>query len=208
MMALSEPAPLDLRVNILKGTREDARAALAPRGWEARPTPLSPWGLRIDGRRPVTSGPAFQSGLVEIQDEGSQLVAALTDARPGMRVVDWCAGAGGKTLALAATMANRGQIVACDVSAVPAGGCGAAIAARRRHQCRAAPCGARRQMGEAAGGDVRSRAGRCTVHRHRNVAAQPGCAASFDGTRPLGIDAETVQHPRRRSGGWSARAVV
>jgi 16S rRNA (cytosine967-C5)-methyltransferase len=65
----------------------------------------------------VTAGAAFQSGLVEIQDEGSQLVAALTDARPGMRVVDWCAGAGGKTLALAATMANRGQLVACDVSA-------------------------------------------------------------------------------------------
>jgi len=117
MMALREPAPLDLRVNILKGTRDQARAALAEEGWEAQPTPLSPWGLRIDGRRPVTAGAAFQSGLVEIQDEGSQLVAALTDARPGMRVVDWCAGAGGKTLALAAMMENRGQIVACDVSA-------------------------------------------------------------------------------------------
>jgi 16S rRNA (cytosine967-C5)-methyltransferase len=117
MAALSEPAPLDLRVNSLKGTREDALAALKHEGWEARPTPLSPWGLRIDGRRPVTSGPAFQSGLVEIQDEGSQLIAALTGAKPGMRVVDWCAGAGGKTLALAAMMGNRGQIVACDVSA-------------------------------------------------------------------------------------------
>jgi 16S rRNA (cytosine967-C5)-methyltransferase len=117
MAALSEPAPLDLRVNLLKGTRDEARAALAAEGWDARPTPLSPWGLRIDGRRPVTSGAAFQSGLVEIQDEGSQLIAALTDAKPGMRVVDWCAGAGGKTLALAAMMGNRGQIVACDVSA-------------------------------------------------------------------------------------------
>lgn len=117
MTALREPAPLDLRVNILKGTREEARAALAEEGWEMQATPLSPWGLRIDGRRPVTTGAAFQSGLVEIQDEGSQVVAALTDARPGMRVVDWCAGAGGKTLALAAMMGNRGQIVACDVSA-------------------------------------------------------------------------------------------
>jgi 16S rRNA (cytosine967-C5)-methyltransferase len=117
MAALSEPAPLDLRANLLKGTREDARAALAAEGWEARPTPLSPWGLRIDGRRPVTSGPAFQSGLVEIQDEGSQLIAALTGAQPGMRVLDWCAGAGGKTLAIAAMMGNRGQISACDVSA-------------------------------------------------------------------------------------------
>jgi 16S rRNA (cytosine967-C5)-methyltransferase len=117
MAALSEPAPLDLRVNLLKGTRDQAQAALAEEGWEARPTPLSPWGLRIDGRRPVTTGPAFQSGLVEIQDEGSQLIAALTGAAPGMRVVDWCAGAGGKTLALAAMMGNRGQLIACDVSA-------------------------------------------------------------------------------------------
>ena len=117
MLALCEPAPLDLRVNLLRGTREQAQAALAEEGWQARPTPFSPWGLRIDGRRPITTGPAFQSGLVEIQDEGSQLVAALTDARPGMRVVDWCAGACGKTLALAAMMRNRGQIVACDVSA-------------------------------------------------------------------------------------------
>ncbi len=116
MAALSEPAPLDLRANLLKGTRDEARAALAAEGWEAKPTPISPWGLRIEGRRPVTTGPAFQSGLVEIQDEGSQIIAALTDARPGMRVVDWCAGAGGKTLALAAAMKNRGQIVACDVS--------------------------------------------------------------------------------------------
>ncbi len=117
MKALGDPAPLDLRVNLLKGTREEAQAALAAEGWDARPTPFSSWGLRIEGRRPVTAGPAFQSGLVEIQDEGSQLIAALTDARPGMRVVDWCAGAGGKTLALAAMMGNRGQIVACDVSA-------------------------------------------------------------------------------------------
>ena len=78
-----EPAPLDLRVNLLKATREEARAALAAEGIEAAPTPLSPWGLRIAGRRPVTTGAAFQSGLVEIQDEGSQLVAALVGARPG-----------------------------------------------------------------------------------------------------------------------------
>ena len=117
MAALLEPAPLDMRVNLLKGDREQARSALAHEGWEATPTRLSPWGLRIDGRRPVTGGPAFQSGLIEIQDEGSQLVAAIVGAAPGMRVVDWCAGAGGKTLALAGMMQNRGQIVACDVSA-------------------------------------------------------------------------------------------
>jgi len=116
MAAMSLAAPLDLRVNLLKGTREDAVAALAVEGIAATPTPLSPWGLRVEGRRLVTTGPAFQSGLVEIQDEGSQLVAAMVGAAPGMRVADWCAGAGGKTLALAMTMQNRGQIVACDVS--------------------------------------------------------------------------------------------
>ncbi|HEY1412235.1 MAG TPA: RsmB/NOP family class I SAM-dependent RNA methyltransferase [Rhodopila sp.] len=117
MAALAEPAALDMRVNMLKGDRAQGVAALVAEGWQAEPTKLSPWGLRIDGRRPVTSGPAFQSGLIEIQDEGSQLVAAMVGAAPGMRVVDWCAGAGGKTLALAGAMENRGQIIACDVSA-------------------------------------------------------------------------------------------
>ena len=116
MAALGTEAPLDLRVNLLKATRQEAQAALAAEGIEATPTKLSPWGLRIAGRRPVSTGKAFQDGLVEIQDEGSQLVAALVGARPEMRVADWCAGAGGKTLAMAMTMANRGHIAACDVS--------------------------------------------------------------------------------------------
>jgi len=116
MAAMDLPATLDLRVNLLRGTRQDAISALAAETIEAKPTPLSPWGLRIEGRRPVSTGKAFQSGLVEIQDEGSQLVAALVGAKPDMRVVDWCAGAGGKTLALAMTMENRGHIAACDVS--------------------------------------------------------------------------------------------
>jgi len=117
MAAALDPAPLDLRVNLLKGSRDAARAALLAEGLETEPTPLSPWGLRIDGRRAVTTGAAFQGGLVEIQDEGSQLVAALVGAAPEMRVVDWCAGAGGKTLALAMLMGNRGHLMACDVSA-------------------------------------------------------------------------------------------
>ena len=117
MEAALDPAPLDLRVNLLKSTRDQAQAALAAEGLDTRLTPLSPWGLRIDGRRAVTTGAAFQSGLVEIQDEGSQIVAALVGAAPEMRVVDWCAGAGGKTLALAMLMGNRGHLVACDVSA-------------------------------------------------------------------------------------------
>ena len=117
MRAALDPAPLDLRTNLLKATREDARAALAAEGIEAEPTPYSPWGLRVAGRRSVTTGAAFRDGLVEIQDEGSQLVALLVGAGPGMRVADWCAGAGGKTLALAMTMENKGQLLACDVSA-------------------------------------------------------------------------------------------
>jgi 16S rRNA (cytosine967-C5)-methyltransferase len=114
--AMEAPAPLDLRVNLLKTTREAAAAALAAEGIETEPTPFSPWGLRLPSRRPVTTSRAFAEGLVEVQDEGSQLIALLTDARPGMRVADLCAGAGGKTLALAAAMRNRGRITACDVS--------------------------------------------------------------------------------------------
>ncbi len=117
MAALGAPAPLDLRANLLKTTRAAAQAALAEEGVAAEPTPFSPWGLRVATRAPVTSGSAFRSGLVEIQDEGSQLVALLVDARPGSRVCDFCAGAAGKALALAAMMDNRGQLVACDVNA-------------------------------------------------------------------------------------------
>lgn len=117
MQAMNGPAPLDLRVNLLKASREEAIAALARDGLVAEPTPLSPWGLRLKTRQPVTASSAFQSGLVEIQDEGSQLIALALDARPGMRVADYCAGAGGKTLAIAMGMANKGHIVACDVSA-------------------------------------------------------------------------------------------
>ena len=117
MAALAEPAPLDLRVNLLLSDRAAAQTALAEEGIETVPTRWSPWGLRVGERRLVTSGPAFQRGIVEIQDEGSQLIALLAGARPGMAVCDWCAGAGGKTLALAMMMRNRGHITACDVSA-------------------------------------------------------------------------------------------
>ncbi len=117
LAALDTPAPTDLRVNLLKATRAQAQAALAAEGIATEPTPFSPWGLRVQGRLPVVGSRAFREGLVEIQDEGSQLIAALVDARPGMRVCDLCAGAAGKTLALAAAMGNRGRIVAADVSA-------------------------------------------------------------------------------------------
>jgi 16S rRNA (cytosine967-C5)-methyltransferase len=116
MAAMNETAPLDLRVNLLKATREEAIAALAREGLRAEPTKYSPWGLRLANRQSITSGKAFQDGLVEIQDEGSQLIALAVGAEPGMRVADYCAGAGGKTLAIAMGMENKGHIVACDVS--------------------------------------------------------------------------------------------
>jgi 16S rRNA (cytosine967-C5)-methyltransferase len=117
MAALNASAAIDLRVNLLKTDREAARRALIAEGVVAQPTPLSPIGLRLEKRAPLSGLDAFKSGLFEVQDEGSQLAALMVDARPGMRVVDFCAGAGGKTLALAAGMANRGKLVACDVSA-------------------------------------------------------------------------------------------
>ncbi len=115
--ALADRAPVDLRANRLKTTREKALAALAH--LEPQPTPLSPVGLRIairaDGRGPALAAePAYVKGLVEVQDEGSQLAALLSEAKPGMQVLDLCAGAGGKTLALAAMMDNHGQIYATD----------------------------------------------------------------------------------------------
>lgn len=115
LAALREAAVVDLRVNTLKADLSQVRTALSEEGIETEPCPWSPLGLRIDGRRPVAATRAFRDGLLEVQDEGSQLVALLSDARPGMRVCDFCAGAGGKTLALAAGMQNKGQLLACDV---------------------------------------------------------------------------------------------
>ena len=113
--ALETPPPVDLRVNQLKATVEQAQAALAKEGIDTEPMRYAPQGLRLTRRLSVVSGEAFQNGLVEIQDEGSQLVAALVDAKPGMQIADYCAGAGGKTLAMAAGMNNKGRVVAMDV---------------------------------------------------------------------------------------------
>jgi 16S rRNA (cytosine967-C5)-methyltransferase len=120
MQALATRAPLDVRVNVLKSSRgavQDALAHLSP-----LETPFSPHGLRFalgdDGRGPaLQSEPKFLKGFFEIQDEGSQLAALLSGAKPGEQVVDLCAGAGGKTLALAAMMGNKGQIYATDSDA-------------------------------------------------------------------------------------------
>jgi 16S rRNA (cytosine967-C5)-methyltransferase len=117
LQALNQPAPLDLRVNRSKGDRVTALESLGAAGIRAEPAPLSPIGLRVADSPRIDDTEPFRSGLVEIQDEGSQIVAAMTDAAPGMVVVDYCAGAGGKTLALAAAMAGEGRLVACDTEA-------------------------------------------------------------------------------------------
>ena len=116
--ALARRAPLDLRVNTLKADRDKTAASLAH--LKVTPTRWSPVGLRItlaaDAKNiAVHSEPAFLGGLIEVQDEGSQLAALLSGAKPDAQVVDLCAGAGGKTLALAALMENRGQIYATDL---------------------------------------------------------------------------------------------
>jgi 16S rRNA (cytosine967-C5)-methyltransferase len=113
---LLEPAPLDLRANALLGDRKAAQAALAEEGVQAAPTPWSPWGLRAEGKPALNRLAAFERGLVEVQDEGSQLLALLTGAGRGEMVVDFCAGAGGKTLALGAMMRNTGRLYAFDTS--------------------------------------------------------------------------------------------
>ena len=115
MAALGEAAPVDLRVNTLKGNRDAARATLAEAGLRAEPTPLSPVGLRLPARTQLTTQDVFREGLIEVQDEGSQLAALLLGAKPGQAVVDYCAGAGGKTLAIAAQMENKGRLAALDI---------------------------------------------------------------------------------------------
>jgi 16S rRNA (cytosine967-C5)-methyltransferase len=115
--SMNQPAPLDLRVNALTDKREDVQHELELAGLRARPTPYSPWGLRLDGKPALTKLDAFARGAIEVQDEGSQLLALITDARRGQMVVDFCAGAGGKTLALGAAMRNTGRLYAFDVSA-------------------------------------------------------------------------------------------
>ncbi len=120
LQALNQTAPLDLRANPLKTDRDAVLAAWAqgPEArWAARPTPYSPWGIRIQGRPPVNRWTAFERGEIEVQDEGSQLLAALVAPKRGEMVIDYCAGAGGKTLLLGALMRSTGRLYAFDVSA-------------------------------------------------------------------------------------------
>lgn len=118
--ALNQMAPVDLRVNTLKTTTETAKRELAEQFIETETTALSPLGLRLTSKARLGGTQAFRDGLVEVQDEGSQILALICGAQPNMLVVDYCAGAGGKTLALAAAMAEngriKGQLYACDIS--------------------------------------------------------------------------------------------
>lgn len=112
--ALNTAAPVDLRVNTFKARREQVQASLAAEGFETTPTPYSPIGLRRRDRSPLFKTAAFAEGLFEVQDEGSQLISLLVEAKRRESVVDFCAGAGGKTLHLGAAMANTGTVYALD----------------------------------------------------------------------------------------------
>ena len=114
---MNERAPLTVRANALQGDREELRARLARERVGAEPTRFSPWGLVLDGRENAFTLPSFREGRFEMQDEGSQLIALACAARPGFTVVDACAGAGGKALALAAEMHNKGSLHALDSDA-------------------------------------------------------------------------------------------
>ncbi|MBL6931727.1 MAG: RsmB/NOP family class I SAM-dependent RNA methyltransferase [Rhodospirillales bacterium] len=122
MASLNAPAPVDIRVNSGRVSREQARKSLSIENIKTELTELSPVGLRLIERARMEDTKAFRKGLIEVQDEGSQLIALLCEAKPGMTVVDYCAGAGGKTLALADAMGLQGAeaanstLVACDIS--------------------------------------------------------------------------------------------
>ena len=114
--ALNQPAPLDLRVNSIKATRDEVQAGLAEAPILAEPTPFAPLGLRIIKKPSIQNLPLFKSGAIEVQDEGSQVLSQIVGAKRGEMVVDFCAGAGGKTLALGALMRNTGRLYAFDIS--------------------------------------------------------------------------------------------
>ncbi|WP_233214204.1 RsmB/NOP family class I SAM-dependent RNA methyltransferase [Pollutimonas nitritireducens] len=120
IQALNKPAPLDVRVNPLKveraGMLELLRNGAAAR-YNPEPTPYSPWGIRMQGRPPINRWPMFEKGEIEVQDEGSQILAALVAPKRGEMIIDYCAGAGGKTLLLGALMRSTGRLYAFDVSA-------------------------------------------------------------------------------------------
>ncbi|MFT4635059.1 MAG: 16S rRNA (cytosine967-C5)-methyltransferase [Arenicella sp.] len=115
MIATNKRATTDIRVNTLKSSIAPIKQIFSDVGYISHKTDLSPWSIRFESRVSLFALPAFKQGWFEIQDEGSQLLALLTGAKAGQKIVDFCAGAGGKTLAIAAMMENKGTIYACDV---------------------------------------------------------------------------------------------
>ncbi|MGB3069739.1 MAG: RsmB/NOP family class I SAM-dependent RNA methyltransferase [Ottowia sp.] len=115
--SLLDTAPLDVRVNLLQEKRAQIQAELSKVAIESEATPYSPWGLRLKSKHSLSKNDAYLRGAIEVQDEGSQLLALLLDARRGEMVADFCAGAGGKTLAIGAAMRNTGRLYAFDTSA-------------------------------------------------------------------------------------------
>lgn len=115
MKAMLAPATLDLRVNIYALERENAQSSLQKDGIETDVTPYSPWGLRCREKAYLSKTKAMNKGWIEIQDEGSQMIAHLCGAMPGAQILDYCAGGGGKALALAAAMKRKGRLVAMDI---------------------------------------------------------------------------------------------
>jgi 16S rRNA (cytosine967-C5)-methyltransferase len=115
MQAFDRVAGFDVRINPLKTDRRTVFERLEAEGITVTETPYSPWGLRLPNRQALNQHKLWEDGHIEVQDEGSQLIAFLTDAQPGMRILDLCAGAGGKTLGLAAAMKNKGSLLATDI---------------------------------------------------------------------------------------------
>ena len=114
--SVMQPAPLDIRVNTLKGKRDKILSMLQSEGLHAEATPFSPWGIRLYDKPALNRHPLFLDGVLEVQDEGSQLLALITGVKRGQIAVDFCAGAGGKTLAMGAMMAGSGRLYAFDVA--------------------------------------------------------------------------------------------
>ncbi|NMG66566.1 SAM-dependent methyltransferase [Azoarcus indigens] len=114
--SLNQPAPLDLRVNLLKGNRDEVLARLNAEGFKAEPGAWSPQAIRLGGKPALQKHPLFLDGTVEVQDEGSQLLGLLVQPKRSELVVDFCAGAGGKTLQLGAMMRSTGRLYAFDVA--------------------------------------------------------------------------------------------
>jgi 16S rRNA (cytosine967-C5)-methyltransferase len=113
--SLHDQAPMDIRINSLKNNRDAILTLLKLEGFDVIATPISPLGIRFGKRQPLNTHELWEDGTLEVQDEASQVVSLLCDAQPGMQVLDYCAGAGGKSLSLAATMQNKGNLILSDI---------------------------------------------------------------------------------------------